>query len=87
MKARSARPFRSCWRSAPGGAVGLIPQLAAPGDRRNVPDGTVRDENSLPRGYWEAKDSGDDLRAEIAKKIARATLRAPTTASHARFQR
>ncbi len=50
----------------------LIPQLAAPGDRRNVPDGTVRDENSLPRGYWEAKDSGDDLKAEIAKKIARA---------------
>jgi len=49
----------------------LIPQLAAPGDRRNVPDGTVRDENSLPRGYWEAKDSGDDLRAEIAKKVAR----------------
>ena len=49
----------------------LIPQLAAPGDRRNVPDGTVRDQNSLPRGYWEAKDSGDDLRAEIAKKIAR----------------
>jgi len=31
----------------------------------------VRDENSLPRGYWEAKDSGDDLKAEIAKKIAR----------------
>src|SRR5271157_1373431 len=49
----------------------LIPQLAAPGDRRNVPDGTVRDENSLPRGYWEAKDSGDDLKAEIAKKVAR----------------
>ncbi len=49
----------------------LIPQLAAPGDRRNVPDGTVRDENSLRRGYWEAKDSGDDLKAEVAKKIAR----------------
>ena len=49
----------------------LIPQLGAPGDRHNVPDGTVRDENSLPRGYWEAKDSHDDLTAEIAKKIAR----------------
>jgi hypothetical protein len=49
----------------------LIPQLAAPGERRNVPDGTVRDENTIPRGYWEAKDSDDDLKAEIAKKIAR----------------
>ena len=49
----------------------LIPQLEAPGERRNVPDGTLRDENSLPRGYWEAKDSRDDLKAEIAKKIAR----------------
>ncbi|HEV2379989.1 MAG TPA: DNA helicase, partial [Terriglobia bacterium] len=49
----------------------LIPQLAAPGDRRNVPDGTVRDENTIPRGYWEAKDSDDDLKAEIDKKIAR----------------
>jgi len=55
----------------PGRGWVLIPQLAAPDDRRNVPDGTVRDENSLPRGYWEAKDSGDDLKAEIAKKIAR----------------
>src|SRR5579863_5446696 len=48
----------------------LIPQLGAPGDRRIIPDGTVRDENSLPRGYWEAKDPGDDLKAEVAKKIA-----------------
>src|SRR5689334_22702503 len=33
------------------------------------PDGTLRDEWS-PRGYWEAKDLGDDLDAEIRKKIA-----------------
>ncbi len=35
------------------------------------PDGTLRDANSLPRGYWEAKDTADDLDAEIVKKAAR----------------
>ncbi len=34
-----------------------------------VPDGTLRDAFNLPRGYWEAKDTGDDLTAEIKKKI------------------
>ena len=35
------------------------------------PDGALRDRNSLPRGYWEAKDTQDDLDTEIKKKIAR----------------
>ena len=35
------------------------------------PDGTLRDRNSLPRGYWEAKDTQDDLDTEIRRKIAR----------------
>ncbi len=35
------------------------------------PDGTLRDRNSLPRGYWEAKDTQDDLDTEVKKKIAR----------------
>ncbi|MGA3327986.1 MAG: hypothetical protein ABSF45_26345 [Terriglobia bacterium] len=35
------------------------------------PDGTLRDSNKLPRGYWEAKDTQDDLDTEIKKKIAR----------------
>jgi len=35
------------------------------------PDGTLRDHNTLPRGYWEAKDTQDDLDTEIKKKIAR----------------
>ena len=35
------------------------------------PDGTIRDGNSLPRGYWEAKDTHDALDAEIAKKKAK----------------
>jgi predicted helicase len=35
------------------------------------PDGTLQDRNYLPRGYWEAKDTQDDLDTEIKKKIAR----------------
>ena len=35
------------------------------------PDGTFRDEWHLPCGYWEAKDTDDDLDAEIGKKIAK----------------
>ena len=41
------------------------------GGARICPDGTLRDSNTLPRGYWEAKDTQDDLDAEIKKKIAR----------------
>ncbi|MFN0010405.1 MAG: type ISP restriction/modification enzyme [Phycisphaerales bacterium] len=36
---------------------------------RIIPDGTIKDRYQLPRGYWEAKDSADDLDAEIADKI------------------
>jgi predicted helicase len=35
------------------------------------PDGTLRDPNHLPYGYWEAKDTADDLDAEIRTKIGR----------------
>jgi hypothetical protein len=35
------------------------------------PDGTLQDGNHLPRGYWEAKDTQDNLDTEIKKKIAR----------------
>jgi hypothetical protein len=50
----------------------LIPELSATTRGRIiVPDGTVRDRNYLPRGYWEAKDTADDLDAEIRKKIER----------------
>jgi hypothetical protein len=34
-----------------------------------VPDGTVRDEYRLARGWWEAKETADDLAAEIGKKL------------------
>jgi len=33
-------------------------------------DAAVLDAFNLPRGYWEAKDDKDDLRAEIDKKFA-----------------
>jgi hypothetical protein len=50
----------------------LIPQFTLKIGGKNVrPDGTFRDEWHLPRGYWEAKDSADDLDAEIRKKTVR----------------
>jgi hypothetical protein len=40
----------------------LVPELATrTRGRRIVPDGTLRDEFSIPRGFWEAKDTHDDL--------------------------
>jgi hypothetical protein len=48
----------------------LIPkQSITIGGHRIVPDGTLEDEFRLPRGYWEAKDTDDDLEIEIGKKI------------------
>ena len=41
------------------------------GDNLVRPDGTFRDSNSLPRGYWEAKDTKDNLDTEIRKKSAK----------------
>ena len=47
----------------------LIPELKnSPG---NKPDGTVKDSLRMARGYWEAKDSHDDLDAEIKVKFNR----------------
>ena len=48
----------------------FIPLLGVTG-KRIIPDGTIRDGNGLPRGYWEAKDTDDDLDAEIQKKKAK----------------
>jgi hypothetical protein len=48
----------------------LIPELEARiNGKRVVPDGTFRDHYNLPRGYWEAKDTNDNLNVEIQKKI------------------
>ena len=38
---------------------------------RKRPDGTLLDSFKIPRGYWEAKDTHDDLESEIKAKIAR----------------
>ena len=46
----------------------LIPELAAAG---GVPDGTVKDSLRMARGYWEAKDTHDDLDTEIQRKFNR----------------
>jgi predicted helicase len=48
----------------------LVPELSTySGGKRVVPDGTVRDEFRLARGWWEAKDTSDRLASEIQKKI------------------
>jgi predicted helicase len=48
----------------------LIPKLKLlAGGKTLYPDGTLRDQFNLPRGYWEAKDTNDDLNVEIRKKI------------------
>jgi predicted helicase len=50
----------------------LIPQLGEKYAGKEVrPDGTLKDELHLVRGHWEAKDTSDDLDAEIGKKIKR----------------
>ncbi len=50
----------------------LIPELSLDAAGHQIrPDGTFRDEFTIERGYWEAKDTADDLEAEIKKKIKR----------------
>ena len=49
--------------------LALVDELDAP--LRNRPDGAVRDSLRMTRGYWEAKDSHDDLDAEIQAKFNR----------------
>lgn len=48
----------------------LVPELSTySGGKRVVPNGTVRDEYRLSRGWWESKDTSDKLYAEIEKKL------------------
>ena len=47
----------------------LVPELAA--DNNTYPDGTVKDTLRLPRGFWEAKDTNDNLDSEIQRKFNR----------------
>ena len=52
---------------AVGEDMTLVPEQVVEGTRAR-PDGTLRDSYNLPRGYWEAKDTNDDLETEILKK-------------------
>jgi len=49
----------------------LVPELSMKVKGKSIrPDGTMRDGLWMfPRGFWEAKDTGDKLDAEIKKKI------------------
>ncbi len=47
----------------------LVAELALPSGVK--PDGTVKDALRMARGYWEAKDTADDLDAEIQRKFNR----------------
>ena len=47
----------------------LVPELRSPGGI--IPDGTVLDSLRMTRGLWEAKDSHDNLDAEIQSKFER----------------
>ena len=49
--------------------LALVPELRALSGV--VPDGTVKDALRMARGYWEAKDTSDDLDAEITRKFDR----------------
>ena len=53
---------------AGAGSAGAGSRSAGAGIR---PDGTVKDALRMARGYWEAKDSHDDLDAEIQAKFNR----------------
>ena len=51
----------------------LVPELrvGGPAGQEIRPDGTVKDALRMARGYWEAKDTHDDLDAEIQAKFNR----------------
>ena len=46
-------------------------EFASAQKNRIRPDGIILHDLRVPLGYWEAKDSNDDLDAEIAKKLAK----------------
>lgn len=51
----------------------FIPELEVETTRKTkvYPDGTILHDLRVPLGYWEAKDTADDLDTEITKKFAR----------------
>ena len=66
------RAFENClddYGQAHREGLTLVAEYRTP--RGVIPDGTVLDALRMPRGYWEAKDSADDLDAEIQAKFNR----------------
>ena len=66
------RAFESCLTAYCLGhreTLMLVPELTTVSGVR--PDGTVKDELRLARGYWEAKDVADNLDDEIQSKLDR----------------
>ena len=66
------RAFANCLNAYCGEhreRLALVDELAARGGI--YPDGTVKDSLRMARGYWEAKDTHDDLDAEIQRKFNR----------------
>jgi hypothetical protein len=50
----------------------LLPKCTLRVKGKNIyPDGTLRDFFNLRRGFWEGKDTHDDLDVEISKKIGK----------------
>ena len=67
------RAFENCLdaycRANKGEKLALVAEIRTP--HGVIPDGTVRNEFHISRGYWEAKDASDDLDAEIQRKLNR----------------
>lgn len=53
--------------------LSLVPEVSIKTKAGNTirPDGVVRDDLQLSRGYWESKDEHDSLEEEISKKLAK----------------
>ncbi len=49
-------------------------EVAAPTKQRRYVDGALLHALRVPFGYWEAKDSKDDLDAKIVKKFRRTVI-------------
>jgi hypothetical protein len=58
----------------------LVPQLSTCIKGKQVrPDGTLRDGFNLHHGYWEAKDSSDQIDEEIRRRFDRLQIRRKVT--------
>ena len=66
------RAFENCLNAYCGDHKEPLTLVAELATARGVrPDGTVKDSLRMARGYWEAKDTRDDLEVEIERKFNR----------------